>query len=75
MIIWYEIQEPAKNNMILICKNNSKAFPPTLFVNLEKFLTLALIADSAIMKRLQQAAKAPTRINKVPSTHPFSLRT
>ena len=60
---------------VLICKNNSNLLLPTWFANLEKFLTLALIDDSAIMNRLQAAANAPTRINITPRTHPLSLRT
>ena len=41
---------------MLICKNNSRPLPPTWLANFEKFLTFALIADSAIIKRLHAAA-------------------
>jgi len=60
---------------MLIYKNLSILIPPTKFVNLDRFFTFALIADSAIINKLHAAANAPTSIKHRPSTHPLSPST
>ena len=60
---------------MLIYRNLSSLIPPTKFVNFDRFLTLAFIADSAIINKLHAAANAPTSIKHRPSTHPFSPST
>ena len=65
------MQEPHRDTKMFIWRNLSSFFPPAKLLSLDRFSTFALIADSAIMKRLHAAAKAPTKIKTRPSTQPL----
>jgi hypothetical protein len=69
------MQDPVSKTIVLIWRNLSSYFPPTKLLSLDRQLTLALIADSAIMKRLQAAEKAPSKMKARPSTQPLRLST
>ena len=69
------MQDPQRYTRMLICRNLSSFLPPTKLVSLERFLTLALMADSAIINKLHPAAKAPTNMNIRPKTHPLRPKT
>jgi hypothetical protein len=60
---------------ILYCKVFSKRFPPHFYANYDKFFAFILIADSAMMNKLQQAAIAPIKTRVSPIAHPVAAKT
>lgn len=60
---------------IFHCSRYISGFPPAFSASLFRLGTRAFYAPSAIKKRLQQAAIAPTMISTVPITQPVRART